>query len=207
MSNRAEEEAKLIHVGATIPQLAQMFGLSQATIRSRITGRVSPSRPKGQTDKDPLRYHVRDVAPLLMDPQIDIEQLLKSLTPEKFPPRLQDPFWKAQKSRLDVEERMGNLWSTERVVEVLADAFKPVRMTIMMFVENVEQQTELTPRQRQIITDIADGLLLGLNTSLVDQFRDYHPKPDEHGVPLDASSTVVVHIEEPEEFDDGFGDD
>lgn len=206
MSNRAEDEAKLIHVGATIPQLSLIFGMSQATIRSRITGRVTPARPKGQTDKDPLRYHIRDVAPLLMDPQIDIEQLLKSLTPEKFPPRLQDPFWKAQKSRLDVEERLGHLWSTERVVEVLAEAFKPVRMSILMFVENVEQQTELTPRQRELITSMADGLLLSLNRGLVEQFKDYHPKPDEHGVPLDASATVSVHVEE-EEFDDGFGDD
>lgn len=207
MSNRAEEEAKLIHIGATIAQLAQLFNLSQVTIRSRIVGRVSPSRPKGQTEKDSLRYHIRDVAPLLVTPEVDIEALLKSLTPEKFPPRLQDPFWKAQKSRLDVEERLGNLWNTERVVEVLADAFKPVRMSILMFVENIEQQTELTPRQRQLITDQADGLLLSLNTALIEQFKDYHPKPDEHGTPLDASSTVKVPVPGDKDFDDGFGDD
>ena len=28
MSSKVEDEAKLIHVGATIPQLAQMFGMS-----------------------------------------------------------------------------------------------------------------------------------------------------------------------------------
>lgn len=206
MSSRVEDEAKLIHVGATIPQLAQMFGMSHKTVQSRVVGRVTPSRPKGQGEKDPLRYHVRDVAPLLCDPQIDIEELLRSLTPAKFPPMLQDAFWKAQKSRLEVEEKLGNLWDTERVVKVLADAFKPCRMAILMFQENLEQEEELSTKQREVLDQMCDDLLNSLNQGLVEQFQNYQPTDDEHGSPIGNATTVSVRQAEEPAFDDGFGD-
>lgn len=212
MSSKAEDEAKLIHIGATIPQLSQLFGLSQKAVQQRIIGRVSPSRPKGASDKDPLRYHVADVAPLLCDPQVDIEEVLKSLTPAKFPPMLQDAFWKAQKSRLEVEEKLGNLWSTERVVEILGKAFKPCRMAILMFKEQIEQQEELTVRQRALLDEMSDSLLQLLNEGLVKQFEGYTPSDDEHGTPLGHATVISVdptpdgfHDESPD-FDDGFGD-
>lgn len=207
MSTRAEDEAKLIHVGATVPQLGQIFGMSHKTVQSRVLGRVTPARPKGQTSKDPLRYHIRDVAPLLCEPQVDIEEILKSLTPSKIPPMLQDAFWKAQKSRLEVEEKLGNLWNTERVVEVLAEAFKPCRMAILMFKEEVEQQEELTPSQRALIDGMCDSLLNSMHHALVEQFKDYRPAEDEHGAPLGHATTVSLDAGAGDGFDDGFGDD
>lgn len=206
MSSRVEDEAKLIHVGATLAQLGQIFGMSYKTVQSRVVGRVTPARPKGQTEKDPLRYHIRDVAPLLCDPQVDIEEILKSLTPAKIPPMLQDAFWKAQKSRLEVEEKLGHLWSTERVVKVIADAFKPCRMAILMFVEEIEQQEELTPAQRALLTSMSDGLLESLHEALVNEFKDYQPAEDEHGAPIGHATSVAVHLADEAPFDDGFDD-
>ncbi len=209
MSNRVEDEAKLIHVGATLQQLAQMFGMSHKTVQARVVGRVSPARVKGQSERDSLRYHVRDVAPLLCEPKVDLEEVLKSLSPEKIPPKLQDAFWKAQKTRLEVEESLGQLWNTERVVTVLGDAYKPMRMTILMFQELVEQQVELTPRQREIITQLSDGLLNELNHALIEAFKDYRPAENEHGTPISSVSTVVVSPDfiKEDAFDDGFGDE
>ena len=207
MSSRLEEEAKLIYIGATVPQLSQMFNMPQKAIQNRIAGRVTPSRPKGATERDALRYHIRDVAPLLCEPQIDIEELLKSLTPAKFPPQLQDPFWKAQKTRLEVEETLGNLWNTERVVNTMAEAFKPCRMAILMFKENIEEQEELTPAQRMLLDEMSDSLLNSLHQGLVEQFKDYQPAEDEHGIPLGHATTIAVDpAQAGEPFDDGFDD-
>jgi len=208
MSSKPEEDAKILHIGATVAQLATIFGMSQKTVNQRILGRAVPSLAKGQTEKDATRYHIRDVAPLLCEPQVDIEALLKSLTPSKFPPMLQDAFWKAQKSRLEVEETLGNLWSTEKVVGVLADCFKPVRMAILMFKEQVEQQEELSPTARALLESLSDGLLESMHHGLVKQFENYVPPPDEHGAPLGHGTSIVVETgEEAREFDDGFDDD
>lgn len=214
MSTKVEEDARIVHVGATVPQLALIFGMSQKTITSRVTGRVTPARPKGQTEKDPTRYHLRDVAPLLCDPQVDIEEILKSLTPSKIPPMLQDAFWKAQKSRLEVEEKLGNLWSTERVVKVLADAFKPCRMAILMFREQVEQEEELSANTRALLEKMSDDLLESMHEGLVKQFESYRPADDEHGTPIGHATTMALdptpegfYDDKAAGFDDGFGDD
>lgn len=209
MSNRVEEQAKLIYIGATVSQLAQMFGMSQKTVQQRLIGRVIPSKPKGATEKDPLRYHVKDAAPFLCEPKIDIEEVLKNLSPSKFPPMLQDPFWKAQKSRLEVEEKLGNLWNTQRVVEILGEAFMPCRMAILMFKENIEQQEVLSPAQRALLDEMADSLLEGLRAGLVTQFEGvYKPKEDEHGMPLGNATTIPVEVDGSElPYNDGFDDE
>lgn len=202
MSNRAEEEAKLIYIGATVPQLAQLFGLSQKVVNQRLLGNVMPSKPKGATEKDSVRYYVQDAAPYLCEAKVDIEEILKTITPAKLPPALSDVFWKGQKTRLEVETQLGNLWSTQRVVEVLAEAFKPVRMAIMMFKETVEQQEELTLAQRDLIDRMSDDLLESLRSALVEEFKDYVPAEDEHGPPLGLSTRIEAAPEPFDEFDE-----
>lgn len=203
MSAIVEAEAKLIHIGATERQLSELFNMPRKTVREKIVGRVAPFRPKGYDPKDQTRYLVREAAPFLCDPQVDIEALLKSLTPAKFPPLLSDAFWKGQKTRLEVEEKRGNLWSTERVVQTFGEAFKPCRMSIMMMEETVEQEHILTPEQRDVIRKLMDATLEGLRQALVVQFEDYVPAEDEHGPPLGNENTIEVHPESKKPFDDG----
>ena len=207
MSNRVEEEAKLMHIGATIPQLQVMFKLPQNTIKQRLLGHVAGSRPKGASENDPPRYLVRDAAPYLCEPKIDIEEILKSITPSKIPPALSDAFWKGQKTRLEVMEKQGDLWSTERVVKILGEAFKPCRMAIMMFKEHVEQQEELSPSARSLLDGLSDDLLASLHQGLVEAFADYVPAEDDHGMPLDRPPWLTLPTHEEEEVDDGFGPD
>ena len=89
----------------------------------------------------------------------DIEQFLKNMSPAKLPPALQDAFWKAQRTRQEFEKDKGLLWDDTRVKEVLSEVFKTFRMTVLMFTDTVEQQTDLSPQQRLIITQLGDGLL------------------------------------------------
>lgn len=208
MSTKPEEDARIVHIGATVPQLATMFNMSQKSVTQRLIGRVSPAVIKGATDKDSIRYHLRDAAPLLCDPKVDIEEILKTLTPAKLPPMLQDVFWKGQKSRLEVEQMLGNLWDTERVVQVLGEAFKPCRMAILMFKEEIEQQEELSPSTRALLDTMSDSLLTGLHTALVEAFKDYVPAEHEHGMPLGHETTVTIEsdVAFEESAGDGFDD-
>lgn len=201
------EEAKVIYTGATASQLATIFGMTPQEVNKRIGGRVTPSVP----GKAP-RYLIRDAAPFLCNPVFDIEEFLKNMTPSKLPPMLQDAFWKAQNNRQEFEENQGDLWRTSRVVEVLMSVFKVIRMTALMFQDTVERQAELTPKQRQIIIELSDGLIETARKNLVDEFKDYHPPEDEHGRPLDSDIDIYEDAEAnarahaAEEFDDGFDD-
>lgn len=189
-----EKNAVLFH-GATVTDLANIFGGSQTDVQRKIAGKVTPVTGPGVT---PIRYAIRDAAPYLVPQTTDaaaIERAIMRMSPAKLPPQLSDTFWKAQRARLQYQEEAGELWKTERVVEALAEAFKPAAMAIKMFKDTVGQEHTLTPAQAECLVTLSDGLLATLHRSLVEKFAAYTPAPDEHGMVVDLT-----------EDDDGLGD-
>lgn len=182
----SESDLSIIYDGATVTNLAAIFNLDTKTVQKRLNGRVAPVKSKDKY----VRYRIREAAPYLCDAKIDYEELIKTLTPSKMPPMLQDGFWKAQNSRLTYLERRGELWDTRRVFEVVATAFKSIRVTILMFVDTVEKQTKLTEQQRQIVQRLGDGLLHDLEQSLRDEFAFYEEAVDEHGPPVTDDTPI-----------------
>lgn len=195
--HKSTEELTIIHKGATASDLGYIFGGNAKEVQKKIVGKVAPITAP---DEMPVRWRIKDVAAFLCDlTHIDPEEYIKNLTPATLPPKLQDAFWKAQRSRQEFEKERGLLWSHQRVVEMLADALKPLRMTILMFQDTLGQHTELTDRQRELLDDIANGLLANLRDSMKEAAKSMPVKPDEHGKPID--------VVEDEEEEDGLGDD
>lgn len=189
-----EKNATLFH-GATVTDLANIFGGSQTDVQRKLAGRVTPVTAMGIT---PIRYSIKDAAPYLVPQVVDaaaIERAISRMSPAKLPPQLSDTFWKAQKARLEYQERAGELWKTERVVEALADAFKPAAMAVKMFKDNLAQEHVLTPEQAEHVVKMSDSLLAAMHGALVEKFKDYTPAPDEHGMLVDMGAD-----------DDGLGD-
>lgn len=197
------EEIEILHTGCTIAQLATVFDCTQREIKEKIVGKVQPSTP---LHKAPVRYRLRDVAPLLCKVEMDVESALKSITPSKLPPMLQDAFWKAQRSKLAYMEEVGQLWSSERVIEAFAEALKPLRMNILMFQQRVSDEVGLTEPQRSLIVKISDKMLADLSQSLEEKFKDWKPNADEHVPPLSEAEILTAmetkEVEEDEEDDD-----
>ena len=195
------EQLSFIHDGVTVTTLSQIFALDHKDVNKRLVGKITPV--SGPKDKN-VRYRIRDAAPFLVDLKVDPEEYLKSLSPSKLPPALQDSFWKAMLSRQKYEENKGDLWRTARVFEVVSSAFKVIRLTVLMFNDTVSQQTELTDRQREIIQELADGLLASLLEALTEEFEMYAPAPDEHGKPLrEEVQEAAAAAADTSEDDDG----
>lgn len=193
---KSSDELKIIHVGATPSELGMMFGMTPQEVNKRIVGKIIPTK----TEHKLPRYNIGEAAPFLCNVQFDVEAYLKELSPARMPVGLQKAFWAGLRSRQDYEENQGDLWRTQRVIEVLAEVFKPISMSLQMLVDEVEQTTELTPKQREIIIKIADKMRGNAHRALVDTFKNYRPAEDEHGVAHEEASTTVV-VEE--EYDDG----
>ena len=175
-----------------------MFGMTPQEVNRRIVGKVVPVK----TEHKLPRYRVGEAAPFLCNVEFDIEEYLKGMTPSKMPPALNKAFWSALRARQDYEEERGDLWRTQRVVEVLGEVFKSISMTAQMFEDTVSQSHELTVRQREVIIELSDGLRASARQALVERFKNYMPAEDEHGVPPHLKSTVTV-ADEDEEYDDG----
>lgn len=205
---RTSAQVEAIFGGLTVTDLRHIFGGSQNDIHKKIGGRVQPCSPIGE---EPIRYRLRDVVPYLVDHKFtarDVEQAIMKMTPAKLPPALQDAFWRAMTTKDEYLVSRGQLWSTQRVVTILGEAFKPCAMTLRMLADTVSQESVLTEQQREIITKIADGALQSMQTALVEKFKDYVAPPDEHGPVIEEEDAAVDigPIGEDEE-DDGFGDE
>ncbi len=198
---KTSDELKIIHVGATPSELARMFRMTPQEVNKRLVGKVIPNK----TEHKLPRYLIADAAPHLCNVEFDVEAYIKELSPKDLPPALQKAFWAGLNARNDYEENRGDLWRTQRVVEVLGEVFKSINMTAQMFEDTVSQEHELTEGQRQKIIELSEGLRESTRVALVDRFKNYLPAEDEHGAAPNLKSTITVD-EFDDEDDDGLDD-
>ena len=206
-AGKSSEEMTLVYNGATVTDLSVIFDMTPPEINRRIVGKIVPVTASGKVP----RYRIRDAAPYLCNVVFDIEEFLKNMSPAKLPPALQDAFWKAQRTRQEFERDKGLLWDDTRVKEVLGEVFKTFRMTVLMFTDTVEQQSELSPQQRMIIQGLGDGLLEMAHQNLVKQFQGRVASTDEHGRVLKEEVEPTLFSSDGDEatapvFNDGFDD-
>jgi hypothetical protein len=194
---KTADELKIIHIGATPSELGMMFNMTPQEVNRRLTGKVVPAK----TEHKLPRYRIDDAAPYLCNPKFDVEEYLKGLPPSKLPPQLNKAFWAGMRERQDYEENLGDLWRTERVMEVVSEAFKTVNMTLQMMEDTVGQKAELTPVQRRIIIEIVEGLRGNLQKNLQNAFKNYRQAEDEHGAPV---AEALLALED--DIDDGLDD-
>lgn len=167
-----EEERFLTEIaakGATVPQLAKLFG----TTSYRVTQKIGSATPIATRRGGFPVYSIKDVAPLLVAPQIDedkIVEVLQTMNPSDLPKKLQKEFWSGLRERQRYETDAGDLWRTAEVVEKVGELYKLVVMTARLTGDAVERQVEMTERQRQIVKDQLNGMLANLRHKIEEQF-------------------------------------
>jgi Protein of unknown function (DUF1441) len=161
-----DESKAMLFEGASISQLAALFGHDNRTITKKIQG----IKPIGKRAGHPI-YKIAEAAAYLVKPMGDIEEYIKKMQPEDLPPKLSKEFWSAQSLRMKFEEDRNDLWRTSDVVTHFAESFKVARTTIMLTVDSIEKTTELSEAQRNLMLAEMDKLMLGLNKALLERFQ------------------------------------
>lgn len=162
-----EESQGMIYEGLNITQLEIIMEMDKKTIREKLfKARVQPSGRRNGADI----YKLTDVMPHLVKPAFDIESYIKEMHHNDLPKMLTKEFWAGQRAKQDYEEKAGNLWPTEKVVEAVGELVKIVKMGALLTTDTVERQVELTPQQRTIIKNMMDGMLLDLNRAVHKRF-------------------------------------
>jgi len=139
----------------TASQLGQVFGMDRKTVQIRM--RNCPAVAK--TSRGAFLYELRTAAQYLVEPKVDVEAYIKKLRPNDLPPYLHDAYWAALEKRQKVEQRAGELWETEKVIEVYGELAKRIKSSVTLWTDQLEQIERLTPEQRKFLTDKCDGLL------------------------------------------------
>ena len=153
---------------ATMAQLAQLFETDSKTLPKRLRG----LRPAGSRNGTST-YKIREAASRIVKPGYAIEYYLRTMNHSELPPLLTKEYWNGQRARQIYEENAGDLWRTSQVVESFAEAFKTLRMSLLLVADGVDRELELSEGQRRIIKRMIDGAIDDLREKMVDRFKDY----------------------------------
>lgn len=165
-----DDTRAMLYEGASVNQLATLFNKRNQDV-SRIIA-IAKLTPSGERAGYPI-YKVADAAPWLIPPnEADVSEVIKNLSPKDLPAALTKEYWAAQHARLKFEEDRGDLWRTEEVVEVMGEAFKTLRMSLLLIPDQLEKMTQLTDQQRNLVLGMVDGVMHDLADSLIERFKN-----------------------------------
>lgn len=178
--DHGEAISRMVAQGIAIPDLATMYGMSQEDVKEALA-LVKPIR--GKQIRTAV-YALWDALGALRGSDeggVSAEQLadyISKMKPSQLPVALQEAFWSAQIKRQKFEEERGDLWRTAAVMKVISELLRVARQSMTLMVDNVDQQTALTPRQREIVRAIGDSVLADMRERVIEAFNGWDGSED-----------------------------
>ncbi len=178
--DHGEAISRMVAQGIAIPDLATMYGMSQEDVKEALA-LVKPIR--GKQIRTAV-YALWDALGALRGSDeggVSAEQLadyISKMKPSQLPVALQEAFWSAQIKRQKFEEERGDLWRTAAVMKVISELLRIARQSMTLMVDNVDQQTALTPRQREIVRAIGDSVLADMRERVIEAFNGWDGSED-----------------------------
>jgi hypothetical protein len=166
------DTAEVTFAGATITQIAALFERTPKTIQEKVI--ANGIRPSGERHGRKV-YKIVDVAPYLVKPAGDIEHYIRNMHHNDLPPLLQKEFWNGLRARQAYERDQGELIPVGDFVAILGDVFKTLRQSLLLMGDAVEDQVQLSDRQREIVKERIDAALAEMRVSLIENFRHVTP--------------------------------
>ena len=152
MSGESQVNGHLASV--SVPQLADMFGVSKEQVRRRLrTCEPLAKKTSGYV------YSLPEAASYLVAPRVDVRRALQTMKPSELPAELQTAVYTAQLKRLQFEKQAGSLWSKEDVVSFLTAIFSRLRAGVLLWPDVLAERSGLDEEGRAEIETQCDRLL------------------------------------------------
>lgn len=170
-SNSAPEKVETdwskLRKGVSLVWLAGLTGMDRKTVKKRLADCPAVGKKSGHEVYDPVL-----ALSYLIKPRFDVADYIRKMNPTELPPMLRKEFWDAENKRLNYETRSGQLWRTDDVLEVLAEAFKRIKQTAQVWADDVEREAGLSPEQYSALIVRVDVLREELYSVLVAMPKD-----------------------------------
>ena len=157
------EDLSFLTQGVSLSFLSSLFRMDRRYAALKLSGvRIISREPH-------VKYDFSQAVTKLARPDPEqIAEYVKAMRPNDLPPMMQAEFWQGQLRRQKFMVEAGDLWKTTDVLDMLTDVFKTVRVSSMLMADTVARETQLTSRQRTIISELADAMLDDLRERLID---------------------------------------
>jgi hypothetical protein len=161
---KAAADIRYVTGGVTVTWLANAFRMDPKTVKKRLA--ECPVKGIGR-GRSPL-FDLPVAASYLVKPRGDMGEYIKKIRPNDLPPLLQTEFWDAALKRQKWQEKAGELWPTEKVLDTFSDAFRLVKETMRLWPDTIEQTDGLTNDQRRTFIGLVDSLQDQMHKRLVE---------------------------------------
>lgn len=166
-----EGDSELCATGeANQTQLAQLFRRDPKAMPRLLQGLAPCGERRGAKI-----YVIADAAQRLVKPGYEVEQYLRRMHPSDMPNLLSKEFWNGQRARQAFEENEGDLWRTNEMVAVFAEAAQTIRTSMLLFRDALEREESLTEEQTTVLGRLIDGAIKDTQEALVERFENYVP--------------------------------
>lgn len=155
----------------SISFIAEVTGRDRKAVTRRLANAQPIAYHRGQT---PL-YDFRQALEVVVEPRIDaktIEKRLKSLSASDLPNSLQKDVWDALLKKQKWMQQAGELWATEDVLEVFAEAFQRIKTTAQLWVDQLSDSHDLPEKARLELTEMVDALQADIHQALVEMPKE-----------------------------------
>lgn len=190
--------------GVSVGWLAQVFSMDITTVKRKLANcPVKTQRRRGEKQQVSL-YDLKTAAAFLVTPAFSTAEYMRAVRRNELPAALQQAVWDALLKRQRWEENAGQLWRTDKIREVLGSTFQTIKFTMQLWVDSVEQQSELSDEHRQLIIGLVDTLQQDIYDALVSKVAEEMtgPQLDEMGELVGESGTVTETVTLVESEDD-----
>lgn len=149
-----------VYTGVSIDWLSKVFRMSRQSVVTSLAG--CPTIREGSK-----HYELATAAAYLVDPLKDLSVAMKNLKAEDLPERIRESFWNAKIKEMKYRAMAGELWPTESVMEVFSDTFQLITSKTKLWVDDLEEISELSDAQRHYLNSMVDELMGELKEALV----------------------------------------
>lgn len=159
--------------GMTQTELAMLLRMNRTDVKAKL-GNLAPIGKRASYDL----YDPKEAVRALVPPPDDLIERILRMNAADLPKMLSKEFWYGQNQRLNYMERVGDLWSSKAVIDLAGEAFKTIRLSLMLIPDAVERETSLTNKQREVITMLVHSALEDMRGRLVDAFLSKREQSD-----------------------------
>lgn len=161
-----------IREGVPRPWLAQVFGLTQQTVRDKLAN-CPHRRVKGRG----VFYDFKEACSYLAPyPAVSIHDYLATTDPDDLPISFQKVFWDTRKRRMEVELAAKELWHTEDVLEAFTDIFQVVKAAVQLWPDMIDRAVGVTGDQRDELIKLADSFQDDIHAKIIHICREKETK-------------------------------
>jgi len=162
------EVVQALHRPVSITFLSQAMDMDRKNVTKKLSALTPISYHRGNV---PL-YDFRQAMQYLVAPKVDVAAYVRKMGVGDLPAALQKDVWDARLKEQKWRQNAGELWPTDAVLDVLGEAFKRLKTTAQLWIDQIAESQALPAEVRQELTERVDALQADLHRALVEMPRE-----------------------------------